>query len=233
MEEQRTKAKSTLRVVQLPLVELKNLHLAQMQIEPDAEIVQPDFGRQASLKARQVVRTLTGLAKGIQKSVVDGLNDLSKAGQPASQRFEPVDALTALMRRRHQVHLMLVQPPTSRSFSGKAFACYIAALSRLTCTGQTRGGLLASGKQYGDQLLIMGAGRPKVKPGDDSHRSDTQQQMKAFIPAEAITPPNICLHDIPAGAMTFGIPRQRRCTLQHFTRNSLVGKYVLGTYLGG
>jgi hypothetical protein len=90
-----------------------------MQIEPDTGIVQPNFGRQASLKARQVVRTLTGQAEGIQEFVVDGLDDLSKTGQPAPQRFGPVDALAALVRGHHQVGPMLVQPLESWSFSGK------------------------------------------------------------------------------------------------------------------
>src|SRR5258708_12300371 len=101
-----------------------------MQIEPETKIVQPDFGRQACLKACQVVRTLTRQAKGIQEFVVDGLDDLSETGQPPSQRFGPVDALTALVRRRHQVHLMLLPPPTTPPSSRQPFSIHIAALTR-------------------------------------------------------------------------------------------------------
>src|SRR6266851_4078051 len=46
-----------------------------MEIKPDAEIVHPDFGSQARLKARQVVRTRTPQAKGIQEFVVDRFNE--------------------------------------------------------------------------------------------------------------------------------------------------------------
>jgi len=187
-----------------------------MQIEPETKIVQPDFGRQACLKACQVVRTLTRQAKGIQEFVVDGLDDLSETGQPPSQRFGPVDALTALVRRRHQVHLMLLPPLTSRSFSGKAFVSHIGAMSRQAGAGQTRGRLLASGKQGRSQVLIMCAGRPKAKPSDDSQRSDTQQQVKAFIPADAIAPADIRLPGQPASTASFGITGHRRGTIQHF-----------------
>jgi hypothetical protein len=197
-----------------------------MQIEPEKKIVQADFGRQARLKAGQVVRTLTRQAKGIQEFVVDGLDDLSQAGQPAPQGFGPVDALTALVRRRHQVDLKLGLPAAARSFSGKAFVCHVGALSRQVSTGQMRRGVLTSGEQGRRQLLIMGTGRLKAKTSDDAQRRDTQQQMKAFIPAEAIAPADICLPSQPAGATAFGIAGHCRGTIQDFIA-ALLGLQVV------
>src|SRR5260370_14525675 len=169
-----------------------------MQIEPETKIVQPEFARKGCVKACQVVRTLTRKAKGIKEFVVDGLDDLSETGQPPSQRFGPVDAFTALVRRRHQVHLMLLPPLTSRSFSGKAFVSHIGAMSRQAGAGQTRGRLLASGKQGRSQVLIMWSGGPKAKPTDDSQSTCAQQQVKAFLTADAFAPADIPLPGTPA-----------------------------------
>src|SRR6266705_2720210 len=102
-----------------------------MQIEPDTEIMQTDFGGQASLKSGEVMGTLTSQAEGIQEFVVDRFNDLPNAGQPATQGFGPMDALAALMRRRDQVNLSLRLPALAWPLSRKAEVFDIGALSRL------------------------------------------------------------------------------------------------------
>jgi hypothetical protein len=91
-----------------------------MQIEPDTEIMQTDFGCQAGLKSREVMRTLTSQAKGIQELIIDGFNNLPQAGQPATQRFGPTDVLAPLMRGSHQVDLSLDLPALSWLLSRKA-----------------------------------------------------------------------------------------------------------------
>ena len=63
-----------------------------MQIGPDTEIMQTDFGSQASLKAGEVMGTLTSQGKGIQEFVVDRSNDLPNASQPATPGFGPMGA---------------------------------------------------------------------------------------------------------------------------------------------
>ncbi len=49
--------------------------MVELQIEPDAEIVQGHFGGQASLEAGHVMRAFTGQAEGVEQFIVDGLND--------------------------------------------------------------------------------------------------------------------------------------------------------------
>src|SRR5258708_6000981 len=183
-----------------------------MQIEPDTEIMQTDFGRQTGLKASEVMRTLTRQAKGIQEFVVDGFNDLPKTGQPAPQGFGPADALAALMGRRDQVDLVLSLPAVAWSLSGKALVCHIGAVSRPACAGQTRQGRLSGGKQRGGQVLIMGTGRAKTKTSKRAQWRDTQQQMKAFIPANAITPATIGLPGQPPCAASCCIACHRSST---------------------
>jgi hypothetical protein len=135
-----------------------------MEIEPETKIVQSDFGRQPSLKVCQVVRTLTRQAKGVQEFVVDGLDDLSHAGQPAPQRFGPARPLAALMWWGHQVHQMLVQPLASRSFSGKAFIGHIGAVSRQAGARQPRRWVLTSSKQGRRRVLADPKPNPVMTP---------------------------------------------------------------------
>jgi hypothetical protein len=109
-----------------------------MQIEPEAKIVQTHFGSQTGLKSSQIMRTLTSQAEGIQEFVVDGFDDLPKTCQPSAQRFGPPKPLIALMRCSHHIYLMLLVPPSMRSFSSKAFVSNVGAVSGQACTGQAR-----------------------------------------------------------------------------------------------
>ena len=186
-----------------------------MQIEPDTEIMQTDFGCQAGLKSREVMRPLTSQAKGIQELIIDSFNHLPQTGQPAPQRFGPTDVLAPLMRGSHQVDLSLDLPAMSWSLSRKALVCYIGAVSRQADAWQARHRCLSSGKHSRGQVLIMGAGRTKAKASHDAQRSDTQQQMKAFVPANPITPPTIRLTCQPAQTTTFGIASDSGGTIQH------------------
>jgi hypothetical protein len=185
-----------------------------MQIEPETKIVQADFGSQTSLKAGQIMGTLTRQAKGIQEFVVDRFDDLPDTGQPTAQRFGPANALAALMWGSHQLDVSLCMPPLTWPLSGKAFVGYIGSLSRQATTGQTCRRSLANREQGLGQVLIMGADRPKAKTSNHSQGGDTQQQMKAFVPAEAIAPTDIGLPSQPASAAAFGIASHGRGTIQ-------------------
>jgi hypothetical protein len=160
-----------------------------MQIEPDTKVVQTHFGGQTCLKSREIVRTLTSQAKGIQELVVDRFIDLPDACQPATQRFGPANALTALMRRSHQIDLPLLLPTSAWSLAGLAFVGHIQAVSGQCCTGQPLRGSLAESKQRRRQVLIMCTGGSKAKAGNNPDGIDTQQQMKAFVPPMRLLQP--------------------------------------------
>lgn len=57
---------------------------SELQVEPEAKVMQGHFGGQPCLKAIQRVRTLTSQPEGIEQLVVGGLNDLTQPSQPAS-----------------------------------------------------------------------------------------------------------------------------------------------------
>src|SRR5260370_15162351 len=78
----------------------------ELQIEPDAKMVQSYLRGQASLRSRQVMRTFPGQAERVQQLVIDGLNDLPHTGQPATQGFGPALPFAALMRRSDQIDLL-------------------------------------------------------------------------------------------------------------------------------
>jgi hypothetical protein len=62
----------------------------QVNVEPDTKVVQADFGRQASLKARQIRWSFAGQAEGAEQFVLDRFDDLSQTGQPATPGFGPL-----------------------------------------------------------------------------------------------------------------------------------------------
>jgi hypothetical protein len=76
----------------LPLKQVsKSQGLAvQLQIEPDAKVMQPHFSRQTSLKAGQVMRPFSRQAQGVEQLVVDRFDDLPQPSQPATPLFGPL-----------------------------------------------------------------------------------------------------------------------------------------------
>jgi hypothetical protein len=186
-----------------------------MQIEPDAKIVQTDFSSQPSLKSGEIVRALTSQAKSIQEFVVDRFDNLSDAGQPAAQGLGPSYPFAPLMGWGDQIDVLLDVPASAWPFSSNTLVSHIGSMSRQACTGQTWRWPLASGKQGGSQVLIMGTGRAEAKTSHDAQRSDTQQQMKAFVPANPITPANIRLTCQPPQTTSFGIASDSGCAIQH------------------
>jgi hypothetical protein len=71
--------------------------------------------------------------------------------------------------------------------------------------------LPASCKQARSQVLITGASGPKSKTSNDAHGSDTEPQMKALVPANAITPANIRWTSQPAQAASLGTAGESGC----------------------
>jgi len=65
--------------------------------------------------------------------------------------------------------------------------------------------LAAQGKKRLRQRLILSAGRPNTTAGDHPTRVYRQQQMDAFIPAQAVAPADIRQTGQPASATTLSI----------------------------
>jgi hypothetical protein len=192
-----------------------------MQIEPETKIVQRHFGSQASLKPRQGVGTFPGQAEGIQELVVDRFDDLPQAGQPAPQGFGPTDVSTHLVWWSHQIDPVLLVPPQAWPRPGKAFVGDIGAASRPATTAQLWRGRVTSRKQGSCQVLIMRTRAAKAKAGDDSLRRHAQQEVEAFVPAQAITPADICLTRQPAGPASFRIAGDSSGAIEDFVGTSL------------
>jgi len=62
----------------------------QLTIEPDAKVMQADFGGQARLKAGQLMGPFPPQAEGVEQFVVDRFNDLPQSSQPATPVLGPL-----------------------------------------------------------------------------------------------------------------------------------------------
>ncbi len=187
-----------------------------MHIEPETEIVQSHFCGQASLKPGQLMGTFPSQTKGVQEFLVDRFDDLPNARQPAAQGFGPTRVFAHLMRWRHQLDLILLVPPTSWSLPRKPFVGHIRPVSRQSSAEQPWRRGVTSGKQGGSQVLIMRARTSKAKAGHHSLGRDAQQEMEAFVPADAITPADIRLTRQPAQAAPFRITGHGSRAVEHF-----------------
>src|SRR2546421_8885363 len=91
----------------------------QLQVEPNAKVMQGHLGRQTCLKAVQRMGTLTGQPKGIEQFVIDGLNDLARSCQPASPVFGPAH-FAALMWWTDHLRAISGLPVLMHLISGEA-----------------------------------------------------------------------------------------------------------------
>src|SRR5436309_891941 len=119
---------------------------SELQVEPDAKVMQSDLCSQACLEAIQRVRTLTSQSEGIEQLVIDRFNDLPQPSQPASPGFGPAH-FTALMWGTDHICAVGGLPAAMQQVSCKAFVSYIDALGWGTGAGQARRGRLAHGEK--------------------------------------------------------------------------------------
>jgi len=102
----------------------------ELQIKPDAKIVHSHFRGQASLKARQVMRTFPSQAERVEQLVVDSFDDLAEMGQKASQGFGPMMSFAGWMRWGDQIDLIPLVPLTPGAFPGNPLISHIRPLGR-------------------------------------------------------------------------------------------------------
>src|SRR5581483_10309758 len=178
----------------------------QLQIEPETNVMQGHFRSQASLKPGHLMRAFASQAERVEQFVVDSFNNLPQTGEPAAQGFGP-PLLAPLMRWGNYLRVIALLPLESRLITCKPLLGHVRPVGRRTRTGQTGRRRVTKRKQGGRQMLIVGTGTSKAKAGNDPLLGDTQQEMEAFIPADAMTPANIGLPRQPAQATPFGITR--------------------------
>src|SRR3954471_11571039 len=63
---------------------------SELSVEPAAEVVEGDLGGEAGVEAAELVGPLAFEAEGVEQAVVDGLDDLAVAAEPAAERIGPV-----------------------------------------------------------------------------------------------------------------------------------------------
>src|SRR5215472_7096427 len=92
----------------------------ELTVEPDAKVMQANFGSQTCLEATQGMRSFPCQTKDIEQFVVDRLDQLAQARQPASPLFGPL-AVRRLLRRRDHLGPKAPLPNGMRFVSRKPF----------------------------------------------------------------------------------------------------------------
>ena len=169
---------------------------ALLPVEPDTEIVQGGLGGQPGLKAIQLVRPLPVQPEGVVELLKDRFHDLAYPSQPAAQSLGP-RGLAVAFGRRDQPGAVAVLPPLMPLPSLEALIRHIPAQGRRPQGGQPGVGSMPKGEEILGQCLVLGAGRGKAEAGNDALRIYGKEQVKAFIPAQAVAPANISLSGQP------------------------------------
>jgi hypothetical protein len=106
-----------------------------MPIQPDAKVMQADLGGQASLEARQNMRSLSCQPKGIEQFLKNRLNQLTQVSQPSAPFFGP-SSLATLMRRCHHLGVIQLAPTGMWFVARKTFVGQVDPLRLCSNTVQ-------------------------------------------------------------------------------------------------
>ena len=128
----------------------------QVKIEPDAKVMQADFGSQASLKASELMWPFPSQSKSVEQFVVDGFDDLPQTSQPATPLLGPL-LLASLMGRTDDFSPIALAPLGVRLISGEALIADIDTHSLGPNAWQSLLRVSACRKERLGQSLIMGA----------------------------------------------------------------------------
>src|SRR6266567_1497658 len=145
---------------------------------------------------------------------------LVQPSQPASPGFGPA-YLTSLMGRADHFRTIVREPAAMQVIAGKAFVSHIDALCRSADAPQTWRGMLPNSKKGFGQRMVIATGRGEAKAGDHPCRGNRGEQMKAFIPANAVTPADIGLSGQPTGATPFRVSCRNARTVEGFIQAAL------------
>jgi hypothetical protein len=199
----------------LPIYQVRNsqTRAAERLIEPDAEVVPRHLRRQAGLQARQVVRTRATEAEGLGDRVVDRLDALTDACEPAAPTRGPGPAAVALRRAQHR--RPVTRPPAPvRGLPCAALSTEIRPQGGLPDAQASRVWRPAPGEERLGQRRVLGAGGANATTGTEPSRVDRQAPMAAVVPAQAGAPAAIGQTWQPAGAAALGLPGRHRRTVQ-------------------
>src|SRR5260221_10556677 len=171
----------------------------QLPVEPDKKVMQGHFGGQGCLKAIQRMGTLPSQSEGIEQLVVSGLNTLTQPRQPAPPSFGPAHC-APLVRRADDLSIIVLVPEAMHLLARKAFIGHIDALGWRAHTGQARGRSVSHGKEGLRQRVVVATRCSKAEAGNHAGWGNGGEQMKAFVPANAVAPADFGLSCQPAGA---------------------------------
>src|SRR5918999_3407219 len=119
---------------------------AKVFIQPHAEVMQCDLGRQTGPKSAELMGPLPVQAKSMKQLVVDRFDDLTEAGQPAPQGLGPWRPAIALWWTDNLGSVGL-PPPRLVCLALKALIDDIGATGGSAHTWQPRMGMAAQDKE--------------------------------------------------------------------------------------
>src|SRR5215510_487326 len=142
---------------------------AELLIQPETEVMEGDLCRQTRPKPTEIMGSLPVQAKGMKKLLIDGLDDLPDARQPATPGLRPWGPTIPLGRTED---LGSVGPPPRGMIrlSLKALVDDIGATGGGSHARQSRMGIATLGKKSVRQGLVFGTGRAKAKASNHPHR---------------------------------------------------------------
>src|SRR5215207_3624877 len=191
----------------------------KLVVEPDAEVVQRNPGRQASPQPAQLMGSLRAKAKGIVELLVNRLDDLANACRPTPQPLGPSPFAPVLSGWAHDARSVEIEPAPMVLFALEALIGHVWPRGRRSHARRPGVRLAAQSEEGFGQRLVFGAGAGET--GDHPRRGDGNEQAEALVPSQAVGPSDVSLSGQPSLAPSLGVPNGHRRGVQRLVGRPL------------
>src|SRR5918993_2190980 len=198
--------------------------MAELIVEPDAEVVQSYPRRQATAQTLKLMGSLPPQAEGVEQLVIDRLHDLADSGHPPPQALGPAPLAGVAFGWMDNLCSVAFEPPEVVLGPLKTLVCYVGSGADRAHASQPRIWAGSNGEEGFRHLLVGDGGSCETEAGNDPGRVDRGEQAKALIPAQAVRPTDVSIPGQPSMPPALAIPDRHRRAIQGLVRALLCNR---------
>src|SRR5215207_7422066 len=174
--------------------------------------------RQTSSQASQIMGALPPEDEGVEKLIVDTLDDLTYFSHPPPQTLGPGLLASVAFRRMDDVRPVLIEPPPVVLGTLKAFIGHVGSRRHRAHTPQPGVRSGSYGEEGLGHLLVGARGGSKAEARNNPGGIDRGEQAKTLVPPQAVGPTDVGIPGKPSVSSTLAVPDRHSRTVQRLIR---------------
>src|SRR5215211_1031695 len=151
------------------------------------------------------VGSLSAKAEGDVELLVEGFHYLADARRPTPQALWPTPLTSVAFRRADDLRPVSIEPSSVVVLALKASVDHVRPRGHRSRAPELGVGSSPQGEEGLGQRLVLGGSGGQAKAGDHPCGVDGEEQAKAFVPSQAVGPPDVGVAGKPSLAPALGV----------------------------